>query len=75
MTDTKEWKYEQHNGFCIDPFEPSKNRFYLDLDSKNRFYLDLDYWDTCYGEYNTVSVDALAIYYALKEYFKGTEHE
>lgn len=64
MSDTKIWSYLDAGNFAIDPVNPKRDDFDLDV----------DYSDSHYGN-STVSLDALEVYRALKGYFKGTEYE
>jgi len=61
-----EWPYKDCGNFQICP---------MGKGNKVSFDLDVDYIDVYYGGTNTTSVDALEVYKALKEYFKGTEYD
>lgn len=63
MTD-KEWTYKTYKGFEICPVSEGE---------KVSFYLDVTYQDLFYPE--IAAVDALDVYEALKEYFKGSKYE
>lgn len=62
MTNLKIHEYVKGDGFAIDPLYDGG--FDFDVDIRH-----LDTYTSC------ISLDALEVYKALKDYFKGSEYE